>query len=79
MLFCVFYFTFLLPVLVNAMHNVTVDDGNPSITYNPPTGWVLSGLDVLDAGGQHVTIRPGATASLTFTGWYQFTLESNIP
>jgi len=66
MLFCIFYIAFLL--VVNAMHNVTVDDNNPSITYHPPNGWILSSVNVLDAGGHHVTAQPNATASFTFTG-----------
>ena len=56
------------------MHNVTVDDNDPSITYQPPASWVVSVFDPLDAGGQHhVTSDPDATASFTFTGWLQFT------
>jgi hypothetical protein len=68
MLFCIFYhIAFFL--VVNAMHNVTVDDNDPSITYQPPSSWVVSVFDVLDAGGQHHdTSDPDATASFTFTG-----------
>ena len=53
------------------MHNMTVDDNDSSITYQPPTSWVLSDTDLLDAGGQHHdTSDPDATASFTFTGWF---------
>ena len=67
MLFCIFYIAFLL--VVNALHNVTVDDNEPSIIYHPPDSWVVSVFDVLDAGGRHhVTSDSDATASFTFTG-----------
>lgn len=53
------------------MQNVTVDDNDPSITYQPTDSWVISVYDVLDAGGtHHVTSDPDATASFTFTGWF---------
>ena len=58
------------------MHNVTVDDNDASITYQPPGSWVLSVFDSLDAGGQHhVTSDPDATASFTFTGWFFFSFS----
>jgi len=51
------------------MHNVTIDDDDPAIIYQPPASWIISVFDVLDAGGQHhVTSDPDATASFTFTG-----------
>ena len=51
------------------MHNVTVDDNDPSIIYHPTDSWVVSVFDVLDAGGRHhVTSDSDATASFTFTG-----------
>ena len=72
MLLCIFYIAFLL--VVNAMHNMTVDDNDPSINYQPPSSWVVSDSDLLDAGGQHhETTDPDATASYTFTGSFQFT------
>lgn len=72
MLFCIFYIAFSL--VVNAMHNVTVDDNDPSITYQPAASWTVSVSDMLDAGGQHhVTSDSDATASFKFTGWFQFT------
>lgn len=56
------------------MHNVTIDDSDPSIIYQPPDSWETSVYDVLDAGGRHhLTSDPDATASFTFTGWFQFT------
>ena len=70
----IFYTAFLLLVVlvVNAaMHNVTVDDNDPSITYQPHNSWILSVVDVLDAGGRHhITSDTDATASFTFTGEY---------
>ena len=60
-------------LVVNASHNVTVDDNDPSIIYHPPGSWQKSVPDVLDASGQHrVTSNPNATASFTFTGesWF---------
>ena len=66
-----FYIAFLL--LVNAMRNVTVDDNDPFITYQPPESWVVSVFDVLDAGGtHHVTSDPDATASFSFTGSFHY-------
>jgi hypothetical protein len=53
------------------MYNVTIDDNDPSIIYQPPASWVISVLDTLDAGGRHhVTSDSDATASFTFTGWF---------
>jgi hypothetical protein len=73
MLSFIFLIAFLL--LVDAMHNVTVDDNHSSITYQPLDDWLVSASDVLNAGGRyHVTSDPDATASFTFTGWFQFTL-----
>ena len=58
------------------MHNVTVDDNDPSVIYQPPDSWVQSVFDVLDAGGRHhVTSDPSATASFTFTGLFFFCLD----
>ena len=61
-----------LLLFVNAMHNVTVDDNDPSITYQPSDSWLVSVFDVLDAGGSHHVISdPDATALFSFTGWFQ--------
>ena len=66
MLFYIFCIAFLL--VVNAMHNVTVDDDDPSITYQPPGSWNLYMQD--PDGEYYTTFDPDATASFTFTGWF---------
>lgn len=54
---------------VHALHNVTVDDNENSITYSPPSSWNETDFDVLNIGGRHmVTSDTSATASFTFTG-----------
>ena len=54
---------------VNAVYNVTVDDNDGSITYDPPSSWNETEIDELDSGGQHmVTSDTSATATFTFTG-----------
>ena len=70
MLFCIiFYIAFKALLLVNAMHNVTVDDNDPSIIYQPEDSWVVSTANKLDAGGRyHVTTDTDGTATFTFTG-----------
>ena len=70
MFFCIFLYIALL-LVASAMHNVTVDDNDPSITYQPLSSWEVSVPDVLDAGGEHHdTSDPDATATFTFTGWF---------
>ena len=63
---------FLLAIpcnLVYGLHNVTVDDQSPLITYSPPSSWILSNPNDLDAGGAHtLTQDKAATATFTFTG-----------
>ncbi|KAG6814492.1 hypothetical protein H0H92_000017 [Tricholoma furcatifolium] len=55
--------------LVLCLHNVTVDDQDPSIVYNPRSSWTLSANSSLDYGGAHMlTQDPTATATFTFTG-----------
>ncbi|KAG6874227.1 hypothetical protein C0995_003773 [Termitomyces sp. Mi166 len=50
-------------------HNVTVDDQNPAIVYNPRSNWSPSANSSLDAGGAHMlTQDPVATATFKFTG-----------
>ncbi|KAG6837293.1 hypothetical protein H0H93_011895 [Arthromyces matolae] len=50
-------------------HNVTVDDQDSSIVYNPRSSWTLSANSSLDVGGAHMlTQDPSATATFTFTG-----------
>lgn len=57
-----------LPI-ARAAHNITVDDGDPSITYAGQ--WETTPYDPLNAGGSHrVTINTDATATFTFTGMW---------
>ncbi|KAF8187170.1 hypothetical protein BJ912DRAFT_970385 [Pholiota molesta] len=54
---------------VNADFNMTLDDSDLSIVYNPPSSWTHSDPDPLDYGGEHMSTEdPTATATLTFTG-----------
>ena len=54
---------------VHALHNVTVDDDDSSITYSPSTSWNETDFDDLNIGGRHmVTSDTSATATFTFTG-----------
>ena len=47
-----------------------------SIICQPPASWVISVLDMLDAGGRHhATSDSDATASFTFTGWFLLHVE----
>lgn len=56
----------LLPV-VQAAHNVTVDDNDASVQYS--SGWEISSSSSLNYGGSHhLTEQRTATASFTFTG-----------
>ncbi|KAF8804293.1 hypothetical protein BYT27DRAFT_7039522, partial [Phlegmacium glaucopus] len=61
------YLAFLLAV--NAIHNLSADDNDPSIIYQPPGTWGLSNYNTYDEGGQHkLTSNSSANASFTFTG-----------
>ncbi|RDB19845.1 hypothetical protein Hypma_013131 [Hypsizygus marmoreus] len=61
--------TILCFALVQGLHNVTVDDPDPSIIYTPATSWSQSANNSLNAGGAHkLTQDPTATATFTFTG-----------
>ncbi|KAF9477854.1 hypothetical protein BDN70DRAFT_809947 [Pholiota conissans] len=54
---------------VNADFNITLDDSDPLIVYDPPTSWTQSSSNDLDFDGHHMlTDDPSATATLTFTG-----------
>ena len=61
-----------LPWLINGLRNVTVDDDDPSIRYEPPGAWHLSAKSTLDFGYAHMlTENPSATAVFNFTGGSQ--------
>jgi len=69
----------LLPDLrVNAhSQNVTLDDWDPAIVYEPPGAWRQSerSLKELDYGGTHMYANdPEATATLKFTGGYMYSI-----
>ncbi|KAF5369686.1 hypothetical protein D9615_010162 [Tricholomella constricta] len=57
----IFWFT-----VVRALHNVTVDDSNPSIVYSPFDSWTRTGGS--ETGGHMLTEDPIATATFTFEG-----------
>ncbi|TFK63465.1 hypothetical protein BDN72DRAFT_320715 [Pluteus cervinus] len=55
--------------LVYSQQNITLDDNDPAIVYQPKDQWSQSAPSPLDAGGSHMlTSSPGATALLQFTG-----------
>ncbi|KAF8646481.1 hypothetical protein AX16_007193 [Volvariella volvacea WC 439] len=70
------YFTnglFLLSIAcfqaVEAQRNVTIDDIDARINYQPREAWYLSAPTELNAGGAHMlTSTPGASATFTFKG-----------
>lgn len=50
-------------------HNVTIDDTDSSIFYQPADRWSTTLPSQLDVGGSHhLTSFPGATATFVFTG-----------
>ena len=56
-------------VSAQAQRNVTVDDGDPSIVYQPAGEWFVSANSSLDFGHAHMlTQNPNATATFNFTG-----------
>ena len=56
-------------VVVGAQRNVSVDDTDPSIRYQPAGAWNVSANSTLDYGGAHMlTQNPNATATFNFTG-----------
>lgn len=58
-----------LSTSAQTLRNVTVDDTNPAITYEPEDQWFLSAASNLNVGGAHMlTSSPGATATFRFTG-----------
>ncbi|KIM38712.1 hypothetical protein M413DRAFT_420070 [Hebeloma cylindrosporum] len=62
-------FTFLVIQHGDALHNVTVDDQDASISYFPQGSWYETDRGTLDAGGQHMlTSDPDAYATFTFKG-----------
>ncbi|KAJ7190670.1 hypothetical protein GGX14DRAFT_381958, partial [Mycena pura] len=69
-----------LPLLVNALLNVTVDDTDPSIVYRgswEPSSTHLSGLDY---GGSHtVSSDAAANATFAFTGVAVYYLAPRWP
>ena len=64
----VFLLVFFLQVhSTNALHNVTIDDNDPSIEYVGQ--WVVSYNDNVSYGGNHhYSNTPGGRATFTFTG-----------
>ncbi|KAH6891583.1 hypothetical protein BKA70DRAFT_850997 [Coprinopsis sp. MPI-PUGE-AT-0042] len=58
-----------LPWVVSGLRNLTVDDDDPRIRYEPPGAWHLSDNSTLDVGYAHMlTENPNATAIFNFTG-----------
>ncbi|TEB32140.1 hypothetical protein FA13DRAFT_1731879 [Coprinellus micaceus] len=56
-------------VAAQAQRNVTVDDEDPSIVYQPAEEWFVSANSSLDFGHAHMlTQNPNATATFNFTG-----------
>ncbi|KAF5369706.1 hypothetical protein D9615_010177 [Tricholomella constricta] len=65
----VLFLSILWLKLVHCRHNVTIDDLDPSIVYNPRASWVLSSQSSLNVGGAHMLTQDmSATATFTFTG-----------
>jgi hypothetical protein len=68
------YIPFLLACIlthdaVSAMTNVTVDDSDALILYNPPSDWGVSVVSSLDYNGtHHLSQNSSASAIFTFTG-----------
>ncbi|KAF9474201.1 hypothetical protein BDN70DRAFT_924745 [Pholiota conissans] len=64
-----------------ALQAISIDDGDPRITYSPPSSWQLAADGpVIDAGGTHmVTSEPGATAMINYTFVSFFFLSPKWP
>ncbi|KAF8165990.1 hypothetical protein B0H34DRAFT_794302 [Crassisporium funariophilum] len=66
----ILFVAYLCQILrVRALHNVTVDDNDPTIVYAPDGSWSETDFDLMNLGGRHmVTSDPAATATFVFTG-----------
>lgn len=58
-----------LPWLVAGLRNLTADDDDRRIRYEPSRAWIMSENSTLDFGYAHMlTEHPNATAIFEFTG-----------